>query len=554
MPCLTSFFSSLLAMAGAIFEILANSLTLFWFYTILDAHFYFFYASFLNFIKTKIKMENLSLEERILYSNLFPSMVDVMLNGKTDIQYLEEGNEIIQYFKNSLKDEKIRIPNVISYATKSQKNFIEFFNHLKESWNVYLNLSFKMSSFSENLEFLFLEKIRLFRDLIETTFKLNVHIYYITDIEKEIYEKCMESIPEERALSLIKSIRSFPVYLAEEMGQEGISTKNPYEIREILSKNPQLRKLFLLSGSSINSFGNLLSYFVPLKRKSEIETFNPKDDYEATLKEILAYDHFFELFLRKSGILMNDLKFCVNLSDRLSCPKNIPYLLEKLKECERNLKISFNPKIPLYTQTQLSCGATCLANTIGTYFPNIQVDKYLESGILKLVTAEGFPNNIPSSLAYVSKEKFGIPAHFFADYSTFKPLFLEKKTEQEPIKKFQEDYEKIKFSSLDYGSITPEEIKSKLEKGHFISFVTGQSPMLHYKIIVGYNFRGDKKQFRVFDPQQGITKIEASELLSHMRNDKSLWGVEYVPPESVIFDSTKQLIVKAKELLKWNPQ
>jgi|GEM_PF-2890691 len=39
-----------------------------------------------------------------------------------------------------------------------------------------------------------------------------------------------------------------------------------------------------------------------------------------------------------------------------------------------------------------------------------------------------------------------------------------------------------------------------------------------------------------------------------MRNDKSLWGVEYIPPESVIFDSTKQLIIKAKELLKWNPQ
>lgn len=500
-------------------------------------------------------MENLSLEERVLYRSLPPSIVDVnMLNGKTDIQYLEEGSKIIQYFKDSLKDEKVRVPKVIPYSTRSQENFMEFFNHLKESWDVYLDLSSKMSSFSENLKFLFLEKMRLFRDLTETTFKLNIHIYHITDIEKEIYEKGIESLPEERALSLIQSVKSFPVYLAEEIGQESLSTKNPYEIREMLSKNPQLRKLFSLSGSSINSFGKLLSHFAPLNRKSERETFNPENDYEATLKDILSYDHFFELFLRKSGILMNDLKFYIDLSNRISCSRNIPDLLERLEESKKDFETFFNPKIPSYTQTQFSCGATCLANTIGTYFPNIRVDKHLENGILKLITAEGFPNNLPSSLAYVSKEEFGIPAHFFADYSTFAPLFLDKKTNQEPVKKFQEDYERIKSSSLDYGDMTPEEIKSKLEKGHFISFVTGQSPMLHYKMIVGYNFRGDKKQFRVFDPQYGVTNIEESEILSHMRNDKSLWGVEYVPPESVIFDSTKQSIAKARALLKWNPQ
>jgi len=500
-------------------------------------------------------MENLSLEERVLYSSLSPSIVDVnMLNGKTDIQYLEEGNKIIHYFKDSLKDEKVRVPNAISYSTKSQENFIEFFNHLKESWNAYLDLSSKMSSFSENLKFLFPEKIKLFRDLTETTFKLNTHIYHITDIEKEIYEKGIESLPEERALSLIQSVKSFPVYIAEEIGQEGISTKNPYEIREMLSNNPQLRKLFSLSGSSVNSFGKLLSHFAPLSRKSERENFTPENDYESALKDILAYDHFFELFLRKSGILMNDLKFYIDLSNRLSCSRDIPSLLEKLEDFKKDQKISFNPKIPSYTQTQFSCGATCLANTLGTYFPNIQVDKHLEEGILKLVTAKGFPNNLPSSLAYISREKFGIPSHFFADYKTFVPLFLDKKTEQEPVKKFQEDYERIKNSSLDYGNITTDKIKSKLEKGHFISFVTGQSPMLHYKMIVGYNFRGDKKQFRIFDPQYGVANMGESEILSHMRNDKSLWGVEYVPPEEVIFDSTKQSITKAKELLRWNPQ
>ena len=500
-------------------------------------------------------MENLSLEERVLYSNLSPLIVDMdMLSGKTDVQYLEEGSKIIQYFKDSLKDERARVPNIIHYSTKTQGNFIDFFNHLKGSWRSYLDLSVKMTSFSENLKFLYPEKLELFKDLIETTFRLNTHIYYITDIEKEIYEKCIENLPENRALSLIQSVRSFQVYLSEEIGKSGVSTKNPYEIREMLSKNPNLRKLFSFSGSSIDLFGKLLGHFTPLNKKSERETFIPENDYESALKEILVYDHFFELFLREGGVLMNDLKFYIDLCDRLSCTRNIPELLDRLEEFKNKSKISFNPTIPCYTQTSLSCGATCLANVIGTYFPHIKVTRSLENGILKLVTVPGFFNNLPSSLAYISREKFGIPAYFFADYKTFAPLFLDKKTEQEPVKKFQEDYERVKDFSLDYENITADEIKSKLEKGHFISFVTGQSPMLHYKMIVGYNFRGDKKQFRVFDPQYGVTIMEESEILSHMRNDKSLWGVEYVPPESVIFDSTRQSITKAKELLRWNPQ
>ena len=392
-------------------------------------------------------MEDLSLEEIILCDNLSPSIVDVnMLNGKTDIQYLEEGERIITHFKNSLKDEKNRIPYLIPFSTASQHNFIEFFNHLKESWNTYLDLSSKMASFSENLLFLFPEKLELFRELTETTFNLNTHLYFITDVEKEIYEKNIETLSEDRALSLIQSIRSFPVYLSEEIGQEGISTRNIYEIREMLSRNPNLIKLFSLSGSSINHFGKLLSHFVPLIRKSEREAFNPKNSYEGALKGIISYDHFFELFLREGGILMNDLKFYIDLSNRLSCSREITELLSKLDELKISSQESFNPKIPSYIQTYLSCGATCLANVVGTYFPHIHVDRFLEKGIHKLVTVPGFSNNLPSSLAYVSRDKFGIPSHFFADYNTFAPLFLDKKSDQEPVKKFQEDYEKIKSS------------------------------------------------------------------------------------------------------------
>ena len=499
---------------------------------------------------TKQKRENLSLEEKILGS--IPIFDLNILVRKTDIQYTEEGKEIIQYFKNSLKDEKERVPGIIPYSTKSKKNFIEFVNHLKKCWNVYLDLLAKMSLFSENLNFLYPEKIRLFRDLTETTFKLNVHLYYITDIEKEIYEKNIEKLPEKRAFSLIQSIKSFSLYL-EKFSKDKIQTRNPYEIKEILSKNQNLKKLFSLSGFSINSFTNLLDHIPSINKKIYGKTFVPKNNYEKALKEILTYDHFFEIFLRNSGILMTDLKFYVDLCDRVSCPKNIPDLLKKLEDLEKETRTSFNPQIPCYLQTTRSCGATCLANVVGTYFPNIKVTKSLEIGILKLVTAPGFPNNIPSSLARVSQEKFGIPAYFFADYKSFAPLFLNKKADTGLLKKFQEDYEKIKSTTLDYGNITTEEIKSKLEKGHFISFVTGEGSILHYQMIIGYNFR-NKRQFKIFDPQYGIKNIEESKLLLYMRNDKSLWGVEYAPPESVIFDSTRKLIDKAKELLKWNPQ
>jgi len=500
-------------------------------------------------------MKNLSLEERVLYSNLSPSVVEV--NGsraKTEIQYTEEGRKIIASFNDSLIHEQTRLSNLIPFSIESPENFIEFFNHLKDAWTTYLNLSLRMGALSENLQFLFPEKLELFRDLVETTFNLNTHIYFITDVEKEIYETNIGTLPEERAISLIQSVRSFPVYLSEEIGQAGTPTQNPYEIREILAQNPNLRKLFSLAGSSIPAFGKLLKHFAPLGRKSERETFEPQNDYEAALKEILAYDHFFELFLRESGILMTDLKFYIDLANRFSCSREIPSILTMLDQSIESAQQTFSPRIPSYTQTALSCGATCLANTVGTYFPNVVVDRHLENGIHKLVTVPGFFNNLPSSLALVSRERFGIPSHFFADYATFAPWFLDNKAEHEPVKKFQEDYERVKSSALDYGNITTDEIRAKLRRGHFISFVTGQSPMLHYKMIIGYNFRGDKNQFHVFDPSYGVTRMDESDILIHMRNDKSLWGIEYVPPESVMFGPVRESIARAKELLAWNPQ
>jgi len=500
-------------------------------------------------------MENLSLEERVLYGNVSPSLFETkMVSGKTDLQYLESGNEIISYFRESLKKEKNNEKQFIDFSTSSNENFIQFYTHLQNSWDVYLDLSSRMNSFSENIKFLFPEKLKIFSDLIQTTFDLNVHLYFITDIEKEIYERNMENLPEERMLALMESVKSLPVYLSKNIGLMGNLTKNPYQLREMLSQSPSLRKLFSLSGSSVQLLGKLVHNIPPLRREAEQEDFMPQNQYEEALKGILVYDHFFELFLRKSGILMNDLKFYVDIAERVSCKKSISSILAKLSGLNENFNEGFRPDIPQYHQTQLSCGATCLANVVGTYYPYVKVDKSLEDGIHKLVTVKGFFNNLPSSLVLVSRDEFGIPASFFADFRSFVPLFLEQKATQEPLKKFQEDYHKIESHTEDYENMTPLEIKDKLQKGHFISFVTGQSPMLHYKMIVGYNFRKDQNYFYVFDPSDGITKILESELLQDMRNDKSLWGVEYIPPESVIFEKTKESLTKVKELLSWEPQ
>ncbi|VVB80721.1 Uncharacterised protein [uncultured archaeon] len=501
-------------------------------------------------------MKDFSLEERVLASALNPSQVDMnKLSGRTDIQYLEEGKKIIDHFKDSLKEAQKESREIIQFATTSQGNFIGFFDHLEECWRVYLELSSRMASFSENLQFLYPEKVALFSDMVKTTFELNEHIYLITDIEKEIYEKQLESLPEDRLLPLIESARSFPVYLSEEVGENGVVTKNPYEIRELLRKNPNLRKLFSLSGSSVQTFGKLLSHFSPLGKKVNRTNFVPQNKHEQTLQGILIYDHFFELFLREGGILMNDLKFYVDLSERLSCAKEIPTIIKKLDEARQNLQLSFNPNLPQYLQTGLSCGATCLSNVVGTYFPHIKVDRSMEEGILKLVTARGFPNNIPSSLAYVAAEKFGIPARFFADFRTFAPRFINTPATQEPLKKFQEDYAKIKSSAIDYGSITLEDIRAKLESGHLISFVgEAEDLFLHYSMIVGYNFRGDNNHFLIFDPLHGTSKMPSSKVLRYMRNRESLWGIEYLPPESVIFDSTTKYIAKARELSSWTPK
>ncbi|MDI6738431.1 MAG: hypothetical protein QME12_08050 [Nanoarchaeota archaeon] len=410
-----------------------------------------------------------------------------------------------------------------------------------------------MASLSENLDFLFPEKLKLFQDMVQLTFELNTHIYLITDIEKEIYERNIENLSEDRMMLLIESVKSFPVYLIEEVNSDSLSTKNPYEIREILAKNPHLRKLFSLSGSSVELFGQLLSHSSQLNKKAERTEFSPQNEYEESLKGILMYDHFFELFLRESGMLMTDLKFYIDIADRVSCSKDIPSILSKLGELNIAFNENFRPNIPQYKQTQLSCGATCLANVVGTYYPYIKVNNSLEDGIHKLVTVPGFFNNLPSSLAYVSRDKLGIPSHFFAEFSSFGPLFLKQKAAQEPLRKFQGDYEKIKGDALDYAVITTAELKEKLGNGHLISFVCGQSPMLHYKMIVGYKFKESQKYFYVFDPAYGMEKIPETEMLGHMRNDKSLWGVEYVPPESVIFGRTRELLSKAREILSWQP-
>ncbi len=492
-------------------------------------------------------MRNRSLEEETL--DLIPFFLS-FTHKRFFIDYIHLGRPIISYFNEEAKIKKDLIANkIINFATSSKENFIEFVEKLKTSWNLYLKLSSFMDYLNQNLNFLYPEKVDLLLELVSATFDLNLYLYIITDVEKEIYEKNLDLLPQERKIELLESIRSLHVYLSKKI-KSNINIQdnynNPYYIFNLINEDPSLRELFYSSSSSPEYFSNLMKGISPIRGRMDHE-FEPQDNFEKVLKEILFYDHFFELFLRKTGILFNDLKFYIDLSDRLVCKRDINSIISSLNKLKVEYRNRFRPKLPQYKQSFDSCGVACLMNVLGVYYPEKKLGLSLEKAIFKRVTIGEFHNNLPSSLAVVARE-LGIPAYFFADFSSFYDLFLKQAAEEQPLKKFQEDYKKIEKHTLDYRDISPKDIKEKLMKGHFISFVGGKSPILHYRLIIGYR----EDYFYVFDPlDTSIRKIHMKDILSHMRNDKSLWGVEYTPPESIIYPDIIDTINKVKEIIKW---
>lgn len=484
--------------------------------------------------------------EEIIYTYMpFNNILDKkMMYGKTDLQYLEEGKNILEEFESNKKKLKNQSKEFVEHINKSETNFINFVNHLKETWINYLDLINYSNILSQNLTNLYPEKIDLLKNLVDSMFKINSQLYFITDVEKEIYEHAMNKLDGERYARLIESVNSFPTYVSSLLKNNMKIIKNNYSINNILSQSNDLKKLFEANGFSLEMLGNSIDGLTGLDvDKLTINEFMPKNKFESSLKEILFMDHFLELFLRKSGILMEDLKFYVNMGNKISSKLKVSEILKKLESEYERTKNSLKIKLPNYTQKELSCGAVCLANVVGTYYPNIIVDRNLEKSILKKVSVRGYFNNIPSSIAKVSKENFGIFAKMFAELKSFKPLFMDTKPNTPVLKKFRQDLNKIDLEDCE--GLNADSIYKKIESGNLISYVSGSSPMLHYKLIHGYNL--DKNLFYVFDPASGCIKMKEEELIRDLRNDKSVWGVEYIPPEKEIFEKVRSSIFNANK-------
>ncbi len=501
-----------------------------------------------------------SLEETILNYLIPPIIADVQSNKFHKHMTLnkEDLHNFVEEFKLVKEKNKNNLDTFVSWSTNSKDNFIEFVDYVKTCWSNYLDLIYYMNILSQSLHTFYPSKLKLIRDLIYTTYKLNQNLYLITSVEKEIYEHFISEVEPERLITLLNSVRSFPVYLGEKFADISDLLKNEFYLKDLIKINKCAKDLFYKSSCSFKLFGNTLKDAGELKTTPFVKQFEPKSLFEEKLKEILVFDHFIELCLRKSGILSLDLDFYSQLySGELFIHQGkkrgfrIGTIISTLTELIEKQNFKFKYKIKKYYQTDLSCGVACFINALTAFDPSFIPSKKIEMELLHKVTVLGYFNNLPSSLVKVARQEYGIPAKFIVDISSFAPLYINNKENENfpPAKKFLEDYSKIPHENMQ--SLTKEEALKRLKDGSLIAYVCGEGEMLHYKLIYGYELVDGTTFFEVFDPQAGTFRFNEADIDSETRNSKSFWGVEYTAQESVIFDSIKTYLEKAKQCLEW---
>jgi len=468
-----------------------------------------------------------------------------------DEYYLKEGDKFIKEFLSSVKlkiEEKERL---IDYFTSSKEKVEKFYNKLITLWDAYLDNLAKVKILREFNHVLPYYKIKYLRKFVNDHLELNKELYKLSSVEKEIIERAIFKYLDEeeleeffnfnknffsefsRLFSKIKKTSSIVEFYEEVLKKEELVSffsNFGFNLRSLMKKSNELYK----EKETYDKYKHLKNTDNYKKRKIKNESlFN-------ILRELFIFDNYLEKGWIETKVVLEDLKFYVDLANNLSTKKDFESLFKALNKREEITKRKFIFDIPKYTQTSDSCGAVCLLNAY-SYFFNVKPTKELERFIEEKVKVKGFYNNIPSSLALTAIETFGMPAKFFAEMKTFSPLYLKEEINEigfPPLKKFREDFEKLKeYNAItNYDNITPEKLEEKIKKGIIISFVKGKSPMLHYNMIIGYKKTNKENFFYIFDPLGHIFKVKYEKIIDFMRNDKSLWGVEYYSPDNFLYN------------------
>ncbi len=462
--------------------------------------------------------------------------------------YLKEGKDFIKEFKEKVSnfDKEKEISRIVS----SEENIEFFAKKLTQLWKNYLKNIAKIRVLREFIHVNPYYKIKFLKEFIKDHLKLNEELYKATMVEKEVIERAIFKYLNEKEISeFFKFNKNFFSKFSEIFSDfKIVDSKAEFYLytSEKLLEDKKLNEFFEDFGFKLDEIrikSNNLEKSSNKKVEKEDQVQNKKNKLFNLLRNLFYFDNYLEKGWIELDIVLEDLKFYVDLAERFSTKKSFEALFKILEEREKVAKRKFIYDIPKYNQTADSCGATCLLNAYSYFYqvkPTIKLERFIEGK----VKVPGFPNNLPSSLALTSIEDFGMPAKFFAEMKTFYPLYLKEKIENVSsplLKKFREDYEKLKkYNAIEnYDNIKPENLEEKIKKGSMIAFVRGKGPILHYNMIIGYKKTKSGNYFYVFDPMNSVYLISYKEILGYMRNDRSLWGVEFYSPDRFLYKDIK---------------
>jgi len=440
----------------------------------------------------------------------------------------------------------------IKCCVSSEEKFIFLVKSLDTLWKKYFELLECMDTLYPNLNCLYPKKVERIKELIRVFNKLNHLVYFITDIEKEIYGYYLDSLNKEEADAILKGVKSFPTYLNYRFGHlKQYKFVGEEVLKKEIENNKDLKELLEMCSNSMFLLKNILNNFsdnFPRFKPSWSETtLENKDQLKDALRNILEFDHFIELFFRTSGILKLDVPFYKKICEYLNKPFGIENAIESLENFKNKRKNEFKFNIPKYHQNYDSCGIACLMNVLKTYFPKLKLERSLEKNLLKKVTIPGYYNNIPTSVVKVANE-FGLPAFLIIDWDSFRKNYLLNPSYKNfpPLLRFLKELQEIKHENLK--QLEPNYVTETLNSGGMISYVGELSGILHYRLIFGYSKK--ENHFRVFDPILGELKIKMGEISSKSRNSNGFWGVVYYPPEFHLLEELERKTQRSLELIK----